>query len=114
MLLLCGNITPVKNYELMYIQKSKAGDESSLSSVVAVLESFGGKVVSSQVLGKKKLAYKIKGHTEGVYILINFLLNRENLKDLQKKLVQMEFIIRSLITVSKSSKPEKQIAKKKQ
>jgi len=43
-----------------------------------------GKVESVEELGKKKLAYEIKKHTEGFYVLINFEANPGLIKELER------------------------------
>ena len=43
-----------------------------------------GKVISVEELGKKKLAYKIKKHSEGSYVLINFEAKPELITELER------------------------------
>jgi len=43
-----------------------------------------GKVESVEELGKKKLAYEIKKHKEGTYVLINFESNPVLIKELER------------------------------
>ena len=43
-----------------------------------------GKVESVENMGKKKLAYEIKKHKEGNYVVINFEANPELIKELER------------------------------
>jgi small subunit ribosomal protein S6 len=88
-------------YELMIILKPllpediRSGIEKRLNSLVKKL---GGDVKSSDVWGKKHLAYKIGSHEEGYYIVYDIDLPGENLKEFDTELKLFNDIIRFLIT----------------
>ncbi len=43
-----------------------------------------GKVESVENMGKKKLAYEIKKHAEGTYLLFNFEAQPDSIKELER------------------------------
>lgn len=47
--------------------------------------------------GKKKLAYPVKGHSQGIYVLINFLSNMEYIDELEKIIGNTEEVIKHII-----------------
>ena len=87
-------------YELMYILSSAVSD-NDVPPVVAEVEKFisdeGGKILTSEMLGKKKLAYPIKKTRNGFYILNTFNLEGRKLQGLDNKLRSIEPIIRYLV-----------------
>ena len=92
-----------QNYELYFILNSSIEDqnvETEIDLVQESLKEIRADKVEVQKQGQKKLAYPIKKHTTGNYILINFDLELENLKKiitLEKKLNLNESIIRYII-----------------
>ncbi|MFH1961011.1 MAG: 30S ribosomal protein S6 [Patescibacteria group bacterium] len=93
-------------YELTYILKSTATVKEEQAKLVALISSFGGKVVKEEPAEKKKFAYKINKDVEGIYATILFNLPKKEYANFVKKLKLQENIIRSLITVAKKSKPK--------
>lgn len=47
--------------------------------------------------GKKKLAYPVKGHNEGIYVLINFLSDMEYIDELERIIGNTEEVIKHII-----------------
>ncbi len=43
-----------------------------------------GKVESAEDMGKRKLAYEVKGNTEGTYVLFNFEANPDLIAELER------------------------------
>jgi small subunit ribosomal protein S6 len=87
-------------YELMYILSSAVSD-NDVPTVVQEVDKFlkdqGGELLSSEMMGKKKLAYPIKKTRNGFYVLENFLLDGSKLQALDNKLRSLESIIRYLV-----------------
>jgi small subunit ribosomal protein S6 len=88
-------------YELMYILTSAVSDDE-VPNVVKEIDEFltnqGGTILSSEMLGKKKLAYPIDKTRNGFYILQTFNLEGKKLQALDNKLRSIHAIIRYLIT----------------
>ncbi len=76
----------MNKYETIFIINPNVED----SGVKALIEKFStlinsdGKVDTVEELGKKKLAYEIKKHKEGNYVVINFEANPELIKELER------------------------------
>lgn len=87
-------------YELMYILSSAVSD-ADVPPVASEVDKFitdqGGKIISQEMLGKKKLAYPIKKTRNGFYVLETFELEGRKLQGLDNKLRSMEPIIRNLV-----------------
>jgi small subunit ribosomal protein S6 len=64
-----------RNYEALYILPSNYDDaavQASLDTFKRAIEENGGTVAKAAKWDTRKLAYKIKGHTEGIYCLVEF------------------------------------------
>lgn len=76
-------------------------DEGEISSIVGKFEQVivdnQGNVEGTEKIGKRKLAYSIKGLTEGIYIITNFLLNPDKIKEVQRVLKMNDSVIRHLV-----------------
>ncbi len=76
----------MNKYETVFIINPNIED----AGVKALIEKFSnlinddGKVETVEELGKKKLAYEIKKHKEGNYVVINFEANPERIKELER------------------------------
>ena len=69
-----------------------------------LVKKYKGKILKKDIWGKKFLAYKIKGHNEGYYIMYTARLNKDTMDKLKTQLNRNEDIFRYLIT--KVSKKE--------
>lgn len=73
------------NYEFMMILNPAVGGEAlnaSIDGVKKALKDAKAKVVSEDVWGEKKLAYKIKGSETGHYILWTLELDGKAIKSM--------------------------------
>ena len=90
----------MRTYEALYIISPEL-DDSAIQTVVADVEKLitasGGTIVRSEVLGKRKLAYTIKKHTDGVYVVLRFIANPDSIKRLEQQLKLTESIIRYMV-----------------
>ena len=65
----------MKKYEAFYIVAASLTDpevEKIAGNFKGIVEKNGGTVESAEKWDKRKLAYEIKGHREGNYVLMNF------------------------------------------
>lgn len=65
----------MRTYEALYIiQHEKSEDE--VQTITQVVEKLitdnGGVIVRSEIWGKRRLAYEVKGQSEGIYVLVRF------------------------------------------
>ena len=65
-------MSQVRQYELIYITPPDATEEALAElhqQVAAVVERFGGAIERTENWGRRRLAYEIAHHREGVYVL---------------------------------------------
>lgn len=90
----------MRTYEALYIISPEL-DDSAIQTVVADVEKFitssNGTIVRSDVWGKRKLAYTIRKHTEGVYVMLRFLASPDSIKRLEQQLKLTEAVIRYMV-----------------
>lgn len=87
-------------YETIYIIQPEASEdevEKVAQSVESLITEAGGAIVNTDVWGKRRLAYEVKGFHEGIYILIRFECNPEFPKKLEDALKLNESVIRYLV-----------------
>ncbi len=90
----------MRTYEALYIINPEL-DDNAIQTVVAevekLIEANKGSIVRSEVLGKRKLAYTIRKHIEGVYVVLRFLAAPDSIKRLEQQLKLTESIIRYMV-----------------
>ena len=89
-----------QNYELMIALKPLLPDDVRKSihkDITDHVDSAGGEVLDVDVWCKRYLAYDIKGHNEGYYIVYNFTLNPSDLAELRRQLGSKPEILRSIV-----------------
>ena len=88
------------SYEALFIVRPDI-DEADLEKVVGrvedVVKSSDGTIVESQIWGKKRLAYEVKGHAEGIYVKLNFDAPPKVVEKLQDHFRLNEDVIRDLV-----------------
>jgi small subunit ribosomal protein S6 len=65
-------MSSVRQYELIYITPPETTEEALAElhqQVQAVVDRFGGTIEKTESWGRRKLAYEIAGHRDGVYVL---------------------------------------------
>lgn len=72
--------------------------EKASSRVVKIITDNGGKVVSEDNWGKRKLAYNIKGNEHAVYVFYTVELPGEAVRKVESTLNITDEVIRFLIT----------------
>jgi len=92
----------VKNYELVYVIKPNADEETKTAVLNKVKEVVAteGEVETVDTWGTKKLAYPIAKFTEGYYVLVNFKSGVEVPKEIDRNLKINENVIRHMIVVA--------------
>lgn len=63
-----------------------------------ILQKNGAEILKTEKWGEKKLAYKIKGHKRGTYLLIHFNAKSTAIIIIKRDFQLSDYIIRSLIT----------------
>ena len=84
-------------YETMYILRPDiAEDEVSkhIEKYNALLESMGGKILDSQMRGKRRLAYPIAKNREGIYVQLSHQGDGQHIAKIEKAMRLSEDVIR--------------------
>jgi small subunit ribosomal protein S6 len=93
------------NYEFMFIVDTSLSEEdrnTSIWNLKSILEKFSAKIAWEEVIGEKKLSYKINGSSTGYYIILDLEMNWENIKEISKE-INLERTIWRYMFVSKES-----------
>ena len=97
-----------EKYETMVILKT-IGTDAELAQAVAQLEDpvkkLGGQVEQSASWGRRRLAYRIAKHSEGMYHLIQFRLAAAQMAELKRLYTLNEAIVRFMILNRTDQKP---------
>ncbi len=89
-----------RQYELVYIlppettETEVAGVHDQVAAIVSRLE---GRVDSTENWGRRRLAYEIGRHKEGIYVLEVLTGGGELMKELDRRLRVMDQVVRHLI-----------------
>ena len=86
-------------YETMYILRPDIPEEevdSHLKKYTEILEKSGTEVLDSQMRGKRRLAYPIAKHKEGIYVQLSHKGDGQQIEILEKAVRLSEDVIRYL------------------
>jgi len=89
-----------RRYELVYIVTPDALEEQVAAiheQVDQTVQKLGGTLEKSENWGRRKLAYEIQHHKDGVYVLEVILGGGELMKELDRKLKVIDQVIRHLV-----------------
>jgi small subunit ribosomal protein S6 len=88
-----------RKYELVYVVSPDASDDqvSALhTQVEETVTRMGGQLEKSENWGRRKLAYEIGRHKEGTYVLEVINGSGELMKELDRRLKVLDYVIRHL------------------
>jgi small subunit ribosomal protein S6 len=103
-----------RKYEVMFILRPDTTEEDMdrlLQTMETNVAATGGKVISFDKMGKRRLAYTVKKFQDGIYILAFVEGPGSVLKELERRLRVQELVIK-FITV-RTDEEEKRLAKVK-
>ena len=89
-----------RQYELVYIVPPETSEDAIAelhTQIAAVVERFGGTFEKTENWGRRKLAYEIAGHREGVYILEVINGPGAMTAELDRRLRVFETVIRHMV-----------------
>ena len=90
-----------RRYELVYVVSPDATDEQVAevqTQVEGIVQKMGGTLEKTESWGRRKLAYEIGRHKEGIYVLHVILGTGELMKEIDRRLkVTAELVIRHLV-----------------
>ena len=115
-------------YETMYILRPDIPEEevdSHLKKYSEILEKSETEVLDSQMRGKRRLAYPIAKHKEGIYVQLSHKGNGQQVATLERAMRLSEDVIRYITvkqdgplptpkSTSKDSEPEKSESEKEE
>jgi small subunit ribosomal protein S6 len=91
----------MRHYELVCIVHPDL-DEAAFNDVIEKVKGWvvdtGGSVDKVEIWGRKRLAYAIKKHREGQYVLFNLSLEPNAITTMDQNLRFMEQVIRYMIS----------------
>ena len=87
----------VRSYEMMVIINPTVEDHSvEVKAVEELITKLGGEVAKTDVWGKRRLAYEIDKLTEGIYAVIEFKCEPDQLTEMSRVLSLRPFVVRQL------------------
>jgi small subunit ribosomal protein S6 len=90
----------LRDYELIVIIVAQLDDQGVATAIERIsgwITSGGGTIGSTNVWGRRALAYAIKKKNEGVYVQFNFQLLPSKSRELERSLRLNEQVIRHLL-----------------
>ncbi len=86
-------------YETMYILRPDIAEDevtNHIDKYNKLLEEVGGKILDSQMRGKRRLAYQIAKHREGIYVQLSHQGDGQHIYKIEKAMRLSEDVIRYL------------------
>ena len=86
-------------YETMYILRPDIAEnevKNHIEKYNKLLEELGGKILDSQMRGKRRLAYQIAKHREGIYVQLSHQGDGQHIFKIEKAMRLSEDVIRYL------------------
>ena len=102
-------------YETMYILRPDIAEEEVTKHIEKynkILENNGGKVLDSQMRGKRRLAYTISKHREGIYVQLSHQGDGQHISKLEKAMRLSEDVIRYLTVKQEGPLPTRKVSNK--
>ena len=86
-------------YETMYILRPDIAEDevtNHIDKYNKLIEQLGGKILDSQMRGKRRLAYQIAKHREGIYVQLSHQGDGQHIFKIEKAMRLSEDVIRYL------------------
>ena len=90
----------MRNYELMFVVKPTLEEEATLkvlANMKKLLEDSKAKIVSEKNMGRRELAYEVKGFKNGSYFLLVVEATPEAVKEFDRVANINEDVIRHIV-----------------
>ncbi len=91
----------MQEYELMFVLTTDLDDEgveATTQNVSTLVTSRGGEIIGIEPWGRRRLAYPIGNHMDGVYSVMRFRVDSEAVVPIERGLKLNESVIRHLLT----------------
>jgi len=89
-----------RDYELGFILTPEVNEEQTrtiMERLEQIVTTHGGQVVRVNQWGRRRLAYPIEHHRDGLYVFIDMVLTPETVNELDRTLKVSEEVLRHLI-----------------
>jgi small subunit ribosomal protein S6 len=89
-----------RDYEIGFIINPEAAEDEVkkvIDSVVEIVKNAGGSIENVDEWGRRKLAYAIRRHHEGIYIFITVAVSGPAIFDIERRLKLSEKVMRFVI-----------------
>jgi len=89
-----------RDYELAYILNPEASEEETraiMERVEQAVISHDGQIVRVNQWGRRRLAYPIEHHRDGIYVFVDMVLTPESVSELERTLKVSEVVLRHMI-----------------
>lgn len=96
-------------YETMYILRPDLGDEAvdqAIDKYQTILKENGAEILETQHRGKRRLAYEIAKHREGVYVQMNYRADGSQVAPMERAMRLSTEVIRYLTVKQEEPKAE--------
>lgn len=90
----------MRAYELMIILEPTLEERTvapSLDKYLNVVRNDGGTVDNVEVWGRRRMAYEIQKHAEGIYAVVNLQAEPHTVKELDRQLGLNESVLRTKV-----------------
>jgi small subunit ribosomal protein S6 len=99
-----------REYETIYIVRPNAGEEAAeevSNRIVEAMERLNGRLVKVDVWGRRRLAYKIKGHGKGVFIYLRYLGYPGLVEEMERNFRMLDAVLKyQTVKLSHETDPE--------
>lgn len=88
----------MRAYELMVIFNPTVDERTvnpSMEKLLTQVTDAGGTVENVDVWGKRRLAYEIQKHSEGIYVVVNMTTTPEVAQEINRQLTLNETVMRT-------------------
>jgi len=102
-------------YETMYILRTDIAEDevtNHIDKYNKLLEEFGGNILDSQMRGKRRLAYQIAKHREGIYVQLSHQGDGQHIFKIEKAMRLGEDVIRYMTVKQEGPLPTPRAASK--
>jgi small subunit ribosomal protein S6 len=92
--------TPLRHYEVMIILDPSLEERTiapSLDAFLNVVKTGGGSVEKVDIWGKRRMAYEIDKHAEGIYAVIDLQAEPASVQELDRQLNLNESVLRTKV-----------------
>jgi len=89
-----------RDYELALIVNPEVSEEegrSTLERIEQIVATNGGQVVKVNQWGRRRMAYPIEKHRDGIYVFMDLILTPESVAEIDRTLKVSEIVLRHMV-----------------